>query len=79
MVYQEVCKNMRELVTLEVAQRLFPEARDYFSERLLYVGIDSEIRKIARVVFHADQSTHLRHVCNEIFYVLACEMMDVPR
>jgi hypothetical protein len=69
---------MREVITLEVASRLFAEARDFASGRAPYLSEDSEIRKIAVTVFHKAHVLHLTKVCDEIFYVLACEFMDVP-
>lgn len=70
---------MKDLVTLAVAQRLFLEARNYASGRENYIGIGSEIRAIAVEVFGVAYAVHLTKVCDEIFYVLACEFMDVPR
>ena len=70
---------MKELVTLDVAQRLFEEARDFSSGRARYLAEESELRTIARAVFHQAYVMHIQKVCDEIFYVLACEFMDVPR
>lgn len=70
---------MKEHVTLEVAHRLFEEARDFVSGREPYISPASEIRAIAKAVFHQDFSMHLMQVCYEVFYVLACEAEGVER
>lgn len=68
-----------EQITLRKAHQLFEEARGFASGRVMYMREDSEIRVIARQIFGQEQVTHLTLVCNEIFYVLACEFKDVPR
>jgi hypothetical protein len=70
---------MMEEVTLDVAHRLFPEARDWSSGRTKFLAEDSEIRTIATAVFHQAYIMHCQKVCDEIFYVLACSFRDVPR
>ena len=70
---------MKELVTLEVAHRLFEEARNFVSGREDGLDGDSDIRVIASQVFGKDYTTHLLQVCNEVFYVLACEAKGVER
>ncbi len=69
---------MIEQVTLEVARRLFAEAANFTSGRTRYMCEDSEIRKIAEEVFRQSYVMHLDAVCNQIYYVLACEFMRVP-
>jgi hypothetical protein len=66
-------------VTRDAAFRLFDEARGFSSGRVPYILEDSEIRHIALAVFGVSHTTHLLHVCNEIFYVVACDRLKVDR
>ena len=66
-------------VTLEIANRLFEEARNYSSGRTPYIAMDSEIREIALAVFGVAHVQHLSQVCYEIFYLIACDAKGVIR
>lgn len=65
-------------MTLEDAARLFDEARAFWSGRQPYVGLGSEIRQRALARFGEQQVQHLKAVCEDVFYLLACELRDVP-
>ncbi len=60
-------------VSLEVATNLFVEARDYFSERKLYPPLDSEIRKLAVMMFGRATSATIDRIIADIFYVVSCD------
>lgn len=70
---------MKEHITLDVAHRLFLEAHDFYSGRTLFLSEDSEIRQIAKAVFHEQHTMYLVAVCEEIFYVVASYAMGEPR
>ncbi len=63
-------------MTLETASRLFAEAREWTSGRVKYLAEDSEIRQMALDTYHQQHVMHLQRVCDDIYYVLACEFMD---
>lgn len=65
-------------ITLEQASRLFNEARDFSSGREPYLSTDSEIRALSIAIYNQDDIIHWHRVCNNIFYLLACEFKDVP-
>lgn len=67
---------MKDYISLEIAHRLFGEAKAF--ELGGVVLLDSELCKIAVKVFGHSYRTHINSVCCYIFYVLACELMDVP-
>ncbi len=58
---------------------MFHEVYLWTSGRVQYLKEESEIRQIAKQVFHQAFVMHSMHVCNEIFYVIACEHMGVER
>ena len=70
---------MSEIITLERAHLLFMEAYLWSSGRVKFMDEHSEIRAIAKHVFHQENISVLQQVCNEIFYVIACASMDVER
>lgn len=53
-----------EQVTLNVAQQLFDEARNFYSGQVPFLPPDSEIRVIAKQIFDKDQVIYLNQVCN---------------
>ena len=66
------------MLTLETAHRLFDEARLYSSGRAKYMSEDSEIRRIALDIYrHSISVMHLQRVCDDIFYLVACEARQV--
>jgi hypothetical protein len=65
---------MEQVISLEVAQKLFKEANEYVTGKTGYIAPDSEIRMLAVKWHH--KATILKgidFICAEIFRVLAYE------
>lgn len=62
-------------IDIGTAHRLFQEAADFYSGRVLAITEDSELRVIAKATYGHAFVTTIRRVCEEIFYVIACEHM----
>lgn len=58
-------------MTLEKAKELFEEARDYQEEKIEFIPMDSEIRKIAEESFGYVRRTTIDRVIADVFFTLA--------
>lgn len=63
-------------MTLELAKRLFVEADNFASGRVMYLNEDSEIRRLARDQYGIAHVMHLDRICTDIFHVIAVDAMS---